>query len=536
MRKFMLILFFAILGFSFSKEHIEDEVVVVLKKHQNLTQSAEKVAEKVGGKILKQRNEYVLIKLPHGKRGVDLLPEIRNMEEVYTADPNYIIRAFITPNDPMLSNQWGLNKIKAPDAWDLTTGSTSIIVAVVDTGVAYNHPDLASNMWVNPGENCMDGIDNDMNGYVDDCYGINTITGSGNPIDDNGHGTHVAGIIGAVGNNALGVVGVNWRVSIMACKFLNSSGSGTLFDEIECLNYVKNMKQRGFNIVAVNASYGSYSYSSSEKYAIEQLGLVGVLMVAAAGNESNNNDGRRKTYPCSYSISLDNVICVAATDSNDNLASFSNYGSSTVQVGAPGVSILSTIPPSNYASWNGTSMATPHVTGLCALVKSKFPVYSYLSIKNSILNNVDHIPSLSNKVSTGGRINAYKAVLYGDVPIVVDMWGSFISADVRRMGTNLNITARVQILHNLTTTINQNIYVDLYLSTNNSASITPGDVKIGSRYVTSLSPGLYPIIRFSRYIANPFGSSQLYLKAFIDATNAIVETDETNNVIVSGPY
>ncbi|MEM4440908.1 MAG: S8 family serine peptidase [Desulfurococcaceae archaeon] len=537
MRRIFLLLLL-VLSFSFSKEYVSDEVVVVLKKGQNFSVVAGKVANKVGGTVKKRRDEYVLIRLPQNVDVLSAVQTLKGMEEVYTADPNYIIRAFLTPNDPMFSSQWGLPKIQAPNAWNLTTGGSSVIVAVVDTGVDYNHPDINLNMWRNLGEICNNGLDDDGNGYVDDCYGINTINGTGNPMDDHGHGTHVAGIIGAVGNNGVGIAGINWQVSVMACKFLRSSGSGTLFDEVECLNYVKNMKQRGYNIVAVNASYGSYSSSSTEKYAIQELRNVGVLMVAAAGNESKNNDGRFKSYPCSYSTSLDNVICVAATDSGDNLASFSNYGVNTVHVGAPGVNILSTIPSSNYASWSGTSMATPHVAGLCALVKAKFPSYSYVNIKNAILNNVDQVPSLSNKVSTGGRINAYKSVSNGDSPPppLGDLWGVFGSTSVRRSGAYLYITANVTIMHNLTSTINRRVYVDLYLSTNNSNSITSGDIKIGSRYVSSLGPGVYPTLRFSRYMTNPFGSTPVYLKAFVDSTNTISETDETNNITVIGPY
>ena len=397
----------------------ENEVVIKVSDNADEQTLIKTLRNKYGDVIVKRagNSRYYLVKfMSLQSQSLDVIAlanEIKNMPFIESAEPNYVLKAIAIPNDAYYNYQWALERIDAPLAWDFVTGDNLTFVGVVDTGIDYLHPDLQDNVWRNPNEICNDGIDNDGNGYVDDCYGFNAITGSGSALDDNGHGTHVAGIIGAIGNNAEGVTGVNWKVSIVGCKFISSTGTGSLFDELACLDYIKQLKLSGYNIVAVNASYGAYYYSSLEESAIAELGNLGILFIAAAGNESNNND-TNPLNPCSLSARLNNVICVAATDENDNLASFSNYGVNTVQVAAPGVNILNTYYGGGYAYLSGTSMATPHVTGLVALLKSYKPNLTLADIKNAILNSVDNLTTLQGFVATGGRINLYKAVQYVD--------------------------------------------------------------------------------------------------------------------------
>jgi len=314
---------------------------------------------------------------------------------------NHVLKLSATPNDSSWSSLSGLRKISSEAAWNSSTGSRSIKVAVIDTGVDYNHPDLIENIALNTAEVPNNGIDDDNNGYIDDYYGFNFNEGNSNSDDDNGHGTHVAGTIGAVGNNALGVVGVNWQVGIIPVKVLSAQGSGTLSSVIAGVNYAV---ARGAHVL--NLSLGGGGFSQSFYSAIQNANNAGALLIAAAGNESNNND-TLPSYPANYN--LPNVISVAATSSNDSLASFSNYGAS-VHIAAPGVNILSTLPGGTYGAYSGTSMATPHVAGAAALLKAFSPGSSMLQIKSALLNNGDIIGSLSGKVATSARMNVAAAM------------------------------------------------------------------------------------------------------------------------------
>lgn len=343
------------------------------------------------------------VKTRPGLSVTEAIKEYEADPDVEYAEPNYAVKAMNTPTDPQFYSLWGLARINAPAAWDNSTGSSNVVVAVIDSGVDFTHPDLSANMWVNQAEQSgKSGVDDDGNGVVDDIYGYNAVSNNGYPMDDNGHGTHVAGTIGAVGNNGIGVTGVNWNVKIMACKFLDASGSGYTSDAIECLQYIKTMKSRGVNIVATNNSWGGGGYSKALYDAIDSQ--RDILFIAAAGNASSNNDAT-PTYPADYD--LPNVIAVAATTSADSLAYFSNYGRRTVHVGAPGYSILSTIPNNGYGYKSGTSMATPHVTGLAALIKASNMNLDWRGIKNLILSGGDHLAALDGKSVTGRRINAY---------------------------------------------------------------------------------------------------------------------------------
>jgi subtilisin family serine protease len=331
-------------------------------------------------------------------------------------EPNRIVSIASTfPNDTNFASQWGLHNtgqtggtpdadIDAPEAWDITVGSPQVIVAIIDTGVDYNHPDLAANIWTNPGEIPGNGIDDDGNGFVDDVRGWDFANGDNAPLDDNGHGTHVAGIIAAVTNNATGVAGVSWNAKILPLKFLKSDGNGTEADAVLAINYVTMMRNRGHNIVLSNNSWGGSGVSSALQEAIQANAGSGALFVAAAGNDGVNTD----SSPFSpASLNVANIIAVAATTDTDGLASFSNYGAATVDLGAPGTNILSTINGGGYGYKSGTSMAAPFVSGVAALAYAISPPGTgYETIKNAILNGGDPVASLAGKTLTGRRLNA----------------------------------------------------------------------------------------------------------------------------------
>src|SRR5262245_43673054 len=325
----------------------EDEVLVRFQEGVS-EQGKANAHARVGGKPVKEFKivkGLQRIKLPVGMSVEEAVKLYRQNPNVLYAEPNYIARVQGVPNDPSFSALWGLQQINTPNAWDLSLGSSSVVVATLDTGVDYKHQDLAANLWRNLLDCNSNGIDDDGNGYVDDCYGIDTINNDSDPFDDGNisHGTHVAGTVGAIGNNALGVVGVNWNVSIMACKFIAAGGTGTIAAAIACMEYVKIMKERGVNIAAVNASYVSSGFSQAEFDAIAGLKQAGLLFIACAGNNGTDNDLSSPQYPASYF--LPNIISVAGTDTSDNLGFFpisqnpqsSNYGKRTVHLGAPGV-------------------------------------------------------------------------------------------------------------------------------------------------------------------------------------------------------
>jgi len=332
-------------------------------------------------------------------------------------EPDYIYHASATPTDTAFTGGtlWGLRNtgqsggvsgadIEAVTAWDQTTGSANVVVAIIDTGVRYTHQDLAANMWTNPNEIAGNNVDDDRNGYVDDIRGINAITNTGNPMDDNSHGTHCAGTIGGVANNSGPIAGVAWNVKIMALKFLNSAGSGSSSDAIKCIDYAISKGAR-----IMSNSWGGGGYSQALYDAIERAKVSGVLFVAAAGNGGANNDSN-PAYPASYANT--NIIAVAALDRGDLLASFSCYGATSVDLGAPGVSIYSSVSTSDsaYASYDGTSMATPYVSGVAALVLAKYPLISLTDFRNRIVNNTRPVPSLNGKVASGGAVSANRAL------------------------------------------------------------------------------------------------------------------------------
>lgn len=336
-------------------------------------------------------------------------------QRVLGAQPDYRVQlaAARVPSDAMFGVQWALRNtgqnggragadIRVTEAWAVTTGSPGTVVAVIDTGVDITHPDLAPNLWRNPGEVPANGIDDDKNGYIDDVHGFNFVLNNGDVFDDNGHGTHVAGTLGAVGNNGLGVAGIGWNVKIMALKFLDFFGSGYLSDAIKSLRYAV-----AHGATISNNSWGGNQSDPALSAAIEFARTKGHIFVTAAGNEAADND-ITPFYPGNYRI--DNIVAVAATDRHDNLASFSNYGATTVHLAAPGVNIFSTKPYDNYGYSSGTSMATPHVAGVLALVRGLHPEWTYRQVIDQVLRTVDPLPGLQGKTTTGGRLNAAAAV------------------------------------------------------------------------------------------------------------------------------
>jgi len=320
------------------------------------------------------------------------------------------------PNDPQFGDQWSLNNqgqnggkehadIDALKAWTKTRGSADVVVAVLDSGVDYKHIDLRANMWTRP--DSVPQYQDDELGSFDDFHGFDIGDRIGDPMDDNGHGTHCAGIIGAEGDNSEGIAGINWKVKIMPLKFLGRGGYGTTKAAIEAINYAIDRKKNGVNIRVMNASWGSTSGSKALEDAIRAAGDAGILFVAAAGNNSTDND-KRPHYPSNYD--LPNVVSVAALDRNDAITSFSNFGAKTVHIAAPGKDIPSTWLNDQYREASGTSMAAPHVSGVAALIVAEYPNISVAKLREKLLRSVDKLDSLSGKVSSGGRLNAAKAV------------------------------------------------------------------------------------------------------------------------------
>ena len=337
---------------------------------------------------------------------------------VLFAEADYTLGVQAIPNDPNFGSNWGLNNtgqtggtadadIDAPEAWDTARGTGQHIVAVIDTGVLYTHPDLAANIWRNAGEIAGDGIDNDENGYVDDLHGYDFVNNDGNPTDDNGHGTHVAGTIGAVGNNGIGTSGVAWTTKIMALKFLGANGSGSTSGAVSAIYYAVD---NGATIL--NNSWGGGGYSQTLYDAIAYAQASGVIFVAAAGNAASDND-TVANYPSNYAVA--NVVAVASTTATDGLSSFSNYGANTVALGAPGSSIYSTYLNNGYATLSGTSMATPHVAGALAVYWDANPNATAAQVIQRLKDTVDPIAALTGRTSTGGRLNLNK-LLNGTSP------------------------------------------------------------------------------------------------------------------------
>ena len=348
-----------------------------------------------------------------GRESVEaIMVKLEGDGAVERAEPNYKVYPFqdktgqnmpaVEPDDLSWPVLWGLKQIQGPAAWSRTTGSDQVIVAVMDSGLDYTHRDLAANTWRNPKEE-PNGKDDDGNGIVDDLHGINLCKGepAGDPRDDLGHGTHIAGTIAALGNNRHDVTGVAWQAKVMAIKFLCREESGTTADAIRGIEYAL---AKGAHII--NMSWGGPGRSQSLEETMKEAERAGVLVVAAAGNEGIDMD-RYRQYPAGFQLS--NVLAVAATDSNDHLAAFSNWGKG-LHLAAPGVSILSTVPGNRLAFFNGTSMAAPYVAGCAALLKARSPSLRGPELKEALVSSGDPVAALEGKLQSGRRLNCGKAL------------------------------------------------------------------------------------------------------------------------------
>ncbi len=431
-------------------EYVPNELIVKFKEGSFQTMSVLSSMQAQPVKTFRASGA-MLVRLPKVMDAKQVLQTMVMSSEIEYVELNQVYHLNAIPNDPDFDQLYGLNNegktggsddadIDAPEAWEVTKGSRDILVGVIDTGVDYTHPDLVDNIWTNPGETGVDadgndkstnGIDDDGNGYVDDFRGWDFFNNDNDPMDGHSHGTHVSGTIGAVGNNGIGVAGVNWEVSIVGLKIFSDSGRTTADAIVSAIEYGTTL---GINLS--NNSWGGGGFSQAIKAAISEANDAGIFFIAAAGNSRNNNDARAY-YPANYE--LDNIITVAATDHNDRLANFSSYGSKTVEVAAPGVNIYSTIPGGRYGSMSGTSMATPHVTGLVALVMSKYPDVGMTAIRDRIVNTGDRVPALSNKVISGARINALNSLEDDTTPPNAPLNLAIDSSGIRSVGLSWDI-------------------------------------------------------------------------------------------------
>lgn len=383
-----------------------------------------------GMKPFVTNTKLTLIKIKAGlsiEKAIEALEKLSNVEY---AEPNYILTIQDhhsevlsgEPNDADFAKLWGMKNTGQSDSagqvgtpgvdvnvlplWEEGhTGSREILVAVIDTGIDWDHPDIIDNLYANPGEAgelAENGIDDDGNGFIDDTHGWNFAADSRSSDDDHSHGTHCAGTIGGVGNNSIGVAGVNWEVSLLPVKFLTAGGSGSLADAVESINYATLM-----NVDVMSNSWGGGGHSQTMEDAIKAARDKGILFVAAAGNDSSDNDSS-PTYPAGYQV--ENVVSVAAIDNQDKLAYFSNWGRAGVHVAAPGVKIYSTVKGGTYKSYSGTSMATPHVAGVAALMMSIDSTLAYSDIKERLVKTSEPVRTLKRKVVAKGRVSAFNAV------------------------------------------------------------------------------------------------------------------------------
>ena len=401
-------------------EAVPGEYVVRLKNQSISTFSQKTLSQRLGAfvKSTIPSLNIVVVKMPVVQTTDSSVKSLNKNSLVAYSEPNYIYHANKVPNDPMYGQLWGMKNIGQKDsdgqigisgldidaeaAWDITTGNKKTLIAIIDTGIDYNHPDIKDNVWTNEAEaNGQPGVDDDGNGVIDDIHGYNAITNSGDPMDDHGHGTHCAGTIGGHGNDGVGVAGVNWDANIMGVKFLDKEGSGSLEDAVKAIAYANKMGAK-----VMSNSWGGGGFSQALMDVIKETDTSGALFVAAAGNDYSNNDSS-PAYPASYQVA--NVIAVAAVDNKGMKAGFSNYGKKTVHLGAPGVNILSTTGGA-YDSWSGTSMATPHVSGVAALVWGHEEGLTGHDVKARLITTARPIAGLRGKTTSGGMLNAYNAL------------------------------------------------------------------------------------------------------------------------------
>jgi subtilisin family serine protease len=406
MKKHFLFLFL----FFFSSQVFATEYIIELKNIKGLNELQTR-----GHRVKRTFNSfgvsYGIVEVT--TESFNSFKSLSTSQNIGIIEPNIEYRIIGLENkseDPQFGELWGLNNtgaeggvvgadINVLNAWKISKGSKDITIAVIDTGIDYNHEDLKDNIWVNEKEqNGVAGVDDDGNGFIDDIHGYDFTRNSGNSMDDNGHGTHCAGTIGAV-HNSIGVAGVMKDVRLMGLKFLTSSGGGSLENAIKAIDYATQM---GVDIMS--NSWGGGGYSKLLEKAIQNASDAGIVFIAAAGNARNDND-RRAAYPASYDI--DNVISVAAHDRKDSASSFTSYGQTTVDIFAPGTDILSTIIGDKYKKYSGTSMATPHVSGIVGLFLAKNGKTQPKDIRELMVSTAVKSPAYIGKVASDGRINAF---------------------------------------------------------------------------------------------------------------------------------
>lgn len=373
--------------------------------------------------------DFVVLKTT-SKSTNSLISDLKKFPEVIYAEPNFIYKAINSTNDPLAGKLWGLTNtgnnepdrnggnsgsvgvagadINAEKAWSITKGSKNVVIAIIDTGIDYNHADLKDNIWVNTKEIAGNNIDDDANGYIDDIHGWNAYAKNGNPMDGNSHGSHCAGTIGAKHGNGVGVAGVMDNVSMMAVKFLSDEGSGNLADAVVAIDYATKM-----NVDIMSNSWGGGGFSQALEDSIKAAKNKGILFVAAAGNDGTNNDAAPH-YPSNYQV--DNVISVAAHTNQDSLASFSCFGKRTVHVAAPGHNILSTVPGNSYKVYSGTSMATPHVSGVLGLLMASEGRQDVKAVRERLMATSVSGAAYRKTTVAGGRVDAYNFLTNTRIP------------------------------------------------------------------------------------------------------------------------
>jgi len=372
----------------------------------------------VGGvRLVRPRRQGFAIEVLGRRPVVNYDPENdrckRSPVEGFTCEPNWYVSIQVVPTDSLYKSGklWGLNGtygINAPAAWDYSVGK-DVVVAIIDTGTNFEHPDLAPNIWRNPREVRDNGKDDDANGYIDDSHGFNAVSGKGLPVDDNGHGSHVAGTICAYGSGGGDLVGVNWNCKILTIKFLGANGGGSLFAAIKGIDYMVEIK-RQYNIenMVSNNSWGGGGFSQALKNSIIRARDEGIVFVTAAGNDGRNTDGRAH-YPSGYQ--LRNILRIGAIGSDGTPASFSNYGTESVDISGPGVGIYSASHRgSGYIALSGTSMAAPHASGIVALLLSRESALSPEKVIERILSTGRRLDSLEGKNKTEKTLDAYRAL------------------------------------------------------------------------------------------------------------------------------
>ena len=411
--------------------HVQGEVVVKVK--QGMMGKFLGKKSFLGAEVVKSMSliagDFVVLKTQL-KSTQSLMIQLKNLPEVVYAEPNFIYKAINNTADPLYEKLWGMTNngrnepdrnggfsgsvgiagadINAEKAWSITRGSKNVVIAVIDTGIDYNHPDLKNNIWINTKEIAGNNKDDDGNGYVDDIHGWNAHAKNGNPMDGNAHGTHCAGTIGAQHGNGIGVAGVMNEVSLMAVKFLSDEGSGSLADAVVAIDYATKM-----NVDIMSNSWGGGGFSQTLEDAIKAAKNKGILFVAAAGNDGTNNDSAPH-YPSNYQV--DNVVSVAAHTNQDSLATFSCYGKRTVHVAAPGHNILSTTPNNTYKVFSGTSMATPHVSGVLGLFIAEEGRQDVVAVRDRLMATTVPSGAYRKKTIAGGRVDAYNFLTDTRIP------------------------------------------------------------------------------------------------------------------------